>query len=365
MMPILIAVAGIALVGAVVWLIVYVVREATTLKTTAELLQGQLAQFKEGGFDRLVNQKLTSLTERASQEMEAREQLIRRGREELLEQQRRATTAAEEFSRNLGAVTTQVSGLKDLQVKVGELNDLLKPQQLRGELGEVIVRNLIADKLPRGQYEEDYAFADGKKVEFVIKLNNQWIPVDSKLQLEDYKRMRDAADEKQRQSARTEFKRKVKQKLDEVAAYIRPREGTWNFALMVVPSEAVYYDLVAAKDFVEQGGLYDYGRTLNVFLVSPLTFWAYITAIAQGLHGLEIERRAEEILASLQTLSADIRGFASSEFRLIGEHLRNANVKYEEAHDRLRDIEQELTSIERMDTTPTLPNRLVERGTTP
>lgn len=345
-MSIVLTMMAAVILAGLAWLVIYIVREATRLKTTTESLQQQLAQFKEGGFDRLIREKLALLTQRADE-----------SRREVLEHQQRAAKAAEEFNKSLGAVTEQISTLRDLQTRVGELNDLLKPQQLRGELGEVIVRTLIADKLPKAQYEEEYAFADGKKVEFVIKLNDRLIPIDSKLQLEDFKRVREATDERQRQACRTEFKRTVKQKIDEVKAYIRPEEGTFNFALMVIPSEAVFYDLIASKDFTEESGVYDYARSVNVFLVSPLTFWAYLTALAQGLHGLEIERRSGEILASLQTLAGAIRSFAGAEFRLVGEHLRNASTKYDDAKDRLQAIEQHLTTLERAETP-----QLTERG---
>lgn len=333
----------------VVGLVVYVVREATHLKATATSLQFELRQFKEGGFDRLIGDKLSALTTKALQELETRERLIQQSRGELVEHQKKAAEAVEKFKTDLGMVREKLTGLGELSGKVGELNDLLKPQQLRGELGEVIVRTLIADKLPRSQYEEDHTFADGKKVEFAIRLNDRLVPVDSKLQLDAFKRLREAADERQRATLRTEFKRAVKQKIDEVKQYIRPQEGTYNFALMVIPSEAVYYDLVASKDFIEDGGLYDYARSQNVFLASPLTFWAYISAIAHGLHGLEIERRADEILTHLQTLAKDIRQFAQDEFRKLGAHLRNAAGQYDEAERKLRGIEDDLSALERVE----------------
>lgn len=345
----MIALAALAIGLILLALVIYIVREATVLKTTATALQAELQQFKEGGFDRLISEKLSSLTQQAAEELEARERLIQQSRTELLEQQRRTVEATEQFKTDLGTVRTKIEALSELQNQVGELNDLLKPQQLRGELGEVIVRNLLADKLPK-QYEEDYTFSDGKKVEFVIRLNDKLIPVDSKLQLEDFKRMREA-DERQRQVLRTEFKRTVRQKIDEVQQYIRPEEGTANFALMVIPSEAVFYELVAAKEFTEEGGLYEYAQAQHVFLTSPLTFWAYLTTIAQGLKGLEIERRAEEVLSALQTLAADIRNFTSDEFRKLGVHLRNASTQYDEAERTLRDVEHGLTTLERVEST--------------
>jgi len=350
-------VVGLA-VAAIAALAVYIMREAAALRAISMSLQQQLTQFKEGGFDKLVGEKLGAMTQQATREVEARERFIKVQHAELLEQQRRASEAVENFKTDLGMVKAQITSLGELQSKVGELNDLLKPQQLRGELGEVIVRTLIEDKLPRAQYEEEHTFTDGKKVEFVIRLNDRLVPIDSKLQLEDFKRMREAP-EAERARCRTEFKRNVKHKIDEVKAYIRPDEGTHNFALMVIPSEAVFYDIIAHKDFLDENGLFEYARSVNVFLVSPLTFWAYLTAIAQGLRGLEIERRAEEILANLQSLSGAVRGFAGAEFRLLGDHLRNASNKYEEAKERLRGIEQGLAALERVNapqlTEQTLP----------
>lgn len=311
---------------------------------------GQASALKS--LERLVTEKLSLLTDTAAQELERRERTIREVNIKLAEEEQKTREATERFKLDLGSVKTKIDALQELQGQVSELNDLLKPQQLRGELGEVIVRMLIADKLPPAHYEEDYAFTDGKRVEFVIRVDGKLIPIDSKLQLEGFKRMKDAPEDR-RQALRTEFKRSVRQKIDEVREYIKPAEGTYPFALMVIPSEAVYYELIAQKDFVEPGGLYEYARAQRVFLVSPLTFWAYLTVIAQGLQGLEIGRRAEDILASLETIAAQIQRFAGGEFRVLGEHLRNAKVKYDEAQERLRDIDTGLTTLKRLQ--PELP----------
>lgn len=346
----LIAVALLTVVGL---LAVHLLNKATMLELTAKALQDQLTQLKEGGFDRIIGEKLSRLTAHAQSEVEQRGRMIVATEQELLKQQREATNAVASLNKTFGEVTSQIASLSELQTQVGELNNLLKPQQLRGELGEVIVRSLISDKLPRGQYEEEFTFADGKKVEFVIKLQERLIPVDSKLQLEHYRRMREA-DERQRPALRTEFKRAIKQKIDEVKAYIKPEEGTYNFAMMVIPSEAVYYDLIGNKDFTEDGGLYEYAQQQNVFIVSPLTFWAYLTSIAHGLQGLEVGRRAEEILANLQTITRKIRDFSNEEFRVLGAHLRNASSQYDDAQRKLRDIQDRTEKLERSETHPPL-----------
>lgn len=350
-------VLGVVGVAALIGL-VYVVGQAVVLKSTAEALQAELKQFKEGGFDRLITNKLAILTQAAVQELQNREKVIKEISARSLEEEHRTREAAERFKTDLGDVRAKINSLQELQGKVGELNDLLKPQQLRGELGEVIVRTLIADKLPPSQYEEEHTFADGKKVEFAIRLDERLIPVDSKLQLEGYKRMREAPEDR-RQALRTEFKRAIRQKIDEVRGYIKPEEGTYHFALMVIPSEAVYYELIANKDFVEKDGVYDYARSQDVFLVSPLTFWAYLTVIAQGLHGMEVGRRSEEILSSLQSIASHIQQFASDEFRLVGDHLRNAQAKYDAAQKELRDITDGLADLKRLKA-----NRFTEQGVT-
>lgn len=329
--------------------LIYVVRKAAALQSSAAVLQTsaaelkqELQEFKTRSFDDLIRAKLEPF-ERATQD---REKLLQQKENELARQRQETIAQITAIREGFGEVRTKMAQLADLQGKVGELNDLLKPQQLRGELGEVIVRNLLADKLPK-QYAEEYTFSDGKKVEFAIRLGEKLIPVDSKLQIEDYKRLREAQ-ENQRPALRTEFKRKVRQKIDEVKQYIRPQEGTYNFALMVIPSEAVFYELVANKDFTEDGGLYEYAQSNNVFLTSPLTFWAYLVTIAQGMKGLEIEHRAEEVLASLQSLSGQVRSFAQEEFRKVGVHLRNANSQYDQAEKALKDVEQALNNVERI-----------------
>ena len=328
------------LVVALLALVIYLVQKATVLKTTASDLHAQLQQFKEGGFKTLIKEELALLTSHATQH-----QIL-------------ATQATAQIQRDLGLVAKQVQDLDALGHRVGELNDLLKPQQLRGELGEVIVKTLIADKLPPSHYEENYTFRNGKRVEFAIRLNDRFIPIDSKFQLEDFKRLREAPEEK-RPALRAEFKRKVRQKIDEVKEYIRPDEGTYDFALMVIPSEAVFYELIAAKDFVQESGLYDYARASNVFIVSPLTFWAYLTAIAKGLQGLEVGRRAEEIMASLNTFAADVQALIGGDVKVLGDHLRNAMAKYEVTRATLQEIDDGLRSLKRLQHDPATERSLI------
>jgi DNA anti-recombination protein RmuC len=100
---------------------------------------------------------------------------------------------------------------------------------------------------------------------------------------------------------------------------------------------------------VEEDGLDEYARLQNVCIASPNTFWAYVTSISQGLHGLEVERHAEEILSALQRISKDIRNFSQEEFRLLGAHLRNAAKQYDDAERKLREMRDGMASLERIE----------------
>jgi DNA recombination protein RmuC len=173
--------------------------------------------------------------------------------------------------------------------------------------------------------------------------------VDAKLQLEDFKRLR-AAEGSEQKTLRTEFKRKIRQKIDEVRQYIKPEEGTFNFAIMAVPSEAVYYEIIANPEFSEGQDLSSYARAQNVVLVSPSTLWAYLMVIAEGLRGLEFERRASEILDSIKTLSGVARDLYEKEFNVLGSHLRNALGQYDNSERRIRRIKDDLEALERAET---------------
>jgi len=334
--------------------LVGIARYLFNVMSRASQLIEKINEFEKTGLDELIGKKLATFEAEVKRELEAREKLLRAAHEEITEEERKAREAAERFHEAIGAVQKEIEALRDLKPSVSELTDLLKPQQLRGELGEVIVRALIQDKLAGDQYVENFTFSDGKQVEFVIRLNTRLIPVDSKLPLDDFKRMREATDERQRHLYRNEFKRTLKREIDKVKEYIRPEEGTFNFAIMVIPSEAVFYEVIAGKEFREGDGIYQYAISQQVFLTSPNTFWANLTAIQQGLRGVEIERHAEQILAYLQTLANDIRNFSKDEFEVLGKHLKDAWSKFTDAERILRNIQDDLAKLERLEQRPAM-----------
>jgi DNA recombination protein RmuC len=245
----------------------------------------------------------------------------------------------ERFTQAVTEIGKDVEVFQELKQNLSELGNLLKPQQFRGPLGEILVRELIRDKLPAAYLREQHAFRNGTRVDFAIELRGKLIPIDAKFPIENYKRVREAATEAEQRRFRAEFRRDVKRHIDEVAQYIHPDEQTYNFAVMVIPSEGVYYEaIIREEDVTDSSSLYRYATDRNVVAASPYTFWALLTVIEQGLRGFEISKQAERILQAMQVMTHDLQRFSQGEFRLIGEHLKHASRNFDGASDALKGL---------------------------
>jgi len=214
---------------------------------------------------------------------------------------------------------------------VAEVQQLLKVPKLRGTLGETWLEELLRQVLPEPLFTLQYAFRSGERVDAVIRLGERLVPVDAKFPLEACQRMLQAEGDAAARERR-EFRRSLRARVDEIAAkYIRPDEGTYEFALMYVPAENVYYEaVVRGEDLADDGSVVGYALQKKVIPVSPNTFYAYLAAILHGLRGLEVEARAREILEELGALALDFGRFQRA-YELVGTHLGNAQRQYEEA----------------------------------
>jgi DNA recombination protein RmuC len=173
------------------------------------------------------------------------------------------------------------------------------------------------------------------------------VPVDSKFPLENFKRVIAGETEEERKAARKKFATDVKKHIDAIASkYILPDEGTFDFALMYIPAENVYYEVILKDDaFGEEKGLCAYALAQRVIPVSPNSFYAYLQAIVLGLKGLRIEKSAHEIIQHLKRLEGDFQRFRD-DFDVLGKHLGNTRGKYEDAAKRLDRFGEKLASIE-------------------
>jgi DNA recombination protein RmuC len=243
----------------------------------------------------------------------------------------------------LGEVTQRVF---DVGRDIAGLEQLLKSPKIRGGVGETLLENLLAQMLPREQYALQHAFATGDRVDAAIRIGERIVPVDAKFPLENFRRVLEETDEDKRGPLRRAFLRDVKNRVDEIAKkYILPDEGTFDFALMYIPAENIYYEIIV-RDDSEEDSPAAYALARRVVPVSPNTFYAYLRVIVLGLRGLRIERDAQEIQARLGRLRGDLDKFREA-FDVVGRHLTNARNKYDDAASGLGRLEGKLEGIER------------------
>jgi DNA recombination protein RmuC len=220
----------------------------------------------------------------------------------------------------------------DLSQSNQALQNILGGAKTRGILGETTLEKMLADALPKDGYERQYRFASGDVVDTVVRVGDHLLPVDSKFPLESYRRMAAGTD-----GARKEFIQAVRKHADCIAQkYIRPEDGTLDIALMFVPSEGVYYELIAGED-ERIGALNEYCRDRKVFPVSPNTFYACLAAIMLGQKGMKVAENSRHILALIGGLQKDLEAFEIC-YTKIGTHLRNARQNYEDSEIRLAQV---------------------------
>src|ERR1700675_677881 len=228
-----------------------------------------------------------------------------------------------QIQRQLGEV--QQAG-KQMSQTAQTLEGILGGAKSRGSLGEVTLERLLEDSLPSAQYATQYRFSSGEAVDAVIKLRDEKLmAIDSKFPLDAYRRISTEGDE-----ARRAFATAVKGHVDAITKkYIVPDEGTLDVALMFVPSESVYYELLMTEDGKGQP-LDAYCRSKQIIAVSPNTLYAHLCVIAMGLRGMQMEENASQLLESLSGMEKQMEKFADK-FETLGTHLKNAQQSYSES----------------------------------
>jgi len=237
-----------------------------------------------------------------------------------------AVDIAEKLVRVEGATEQMLARANDL----ARLEQILRPPKARGGFGELLLENLLRDRLPPSAYQTQYGFKSGERVDAVIRIE-KLVPIDAKFPLDNFERMVEAENEADCELFAKAFARDVKGHIDAIAnKYVKPAEGTYDFAFMYLPVEGIYYELVSGRT----GALLKYAHDRCVFPVSPTTFTAYLQVIAFGLKGMEFEQNAHEVMAYLADLRKDFGRFRD-DFDLVGKHLGNAHTKYTDAEKRL------------------------------
>jgi DNA recombination protein RmuC len=264
-------------------------------------------------------------------------------------------------SRLISEVTRDLTELKESNKQVLSITDELKllqntlqnPKQ-RGVLGEYFLQSVLENVLSPERFHLQYTFEDGDIVDAVVILDKgKLLPVDSKFSLENYNRLMEEKDKARQQVLITSIKNDLKKRIDETAKYIRPREGTMDFAFMFIPSEAIYYDLLINKVGALQANsrdLIEYAyRDKKVIIVSPTSFMAYLQTVLQGLRSLQIEERAKDIRKNVIELSRHMTAHEAY-MQKLGTSLGTTVNHYNNAHKELKKVDKDVYRI--ADVTP-------------
>jgi DNA recombination protein RmuC len=303
----------------VAWALLRFAREARSL------LDGRL-----GGLETKLERRLGDVETKVDRRLEGLD-----GR--LLTSQQSAGQTASQIAEKLGRVEGATAQMLARANDLARLEQALRPPKARGGFGELLLGNLLRDMLPPDAYRLQHGFRSGERVDAVIRID-KLVPVDAKFPLDNFARLVETEDEAEAALHAKAFERDVKVHVDAIAGkYVRPAEGTYDFALMYLPSESVYYELVCSKD----GTLYRYALSKRVFPVSPSTFHAYLLVITLGLKGLQIEQHAQDVMAYCAGLAKDFDRFRG-EWDTLGKHLTNAQSKYGDAGRRLETVERGL-----------------------
>jgi DNA recombination protein RmuC len=265
-----------------------------------------------------------------------------------------ATRAVTEVHGQLGALGESTRRMEQVGRDIAGLEQILRAPKIRGGFGETLLERLLAEILPTENYRLQHGFRSGDKVDAAVVVANRLVPVDSKFPLENFRRMLEEPDEERRRQVRRAFLRDVRGRVDEIARkYIVPDENTFDFALMYIPAENVYYEVILREESGEDS-LLGYSLSRRVVPVSPNSFYAYLQVILLGLRGLRIEQNAREILGILGRLQADATR-VREHFDTLGRHITNAKNKYDEAATSLARLEGKIEDVAGRGEQPALP----------
>ncbi|OYD15035.1 hypothetical protein CH330_06860 [candidate division WOR-3 bacterium JGI_Cruoil_03_51_56] len=289
---------------------------------------------------RTANQQLADLTTQLNRRLEALDKSMQSTTGLIGDRLDSATRVVKDVSASLGELSQATKQVFDVGKDIASLQDILRAPKLRGIIGELFLGNLLKQVVPNN-YELQHRFRSGEAVDAVVKMAERLVPIDAKFPLEDFQRLTSETDDEKRKPLRRKFLAAVRKHIDAVARkYILPDEGTFDFALMYIPAENVYYETII-KNNPDDDSLTDYAISQKVIPVSPNSLYAYLQAIVLGLRGFQIEKRAGEILKYLGRLQQEFNRFRE-EFEVLGTHVTRASNKYDDVARRLSKLEGKL-----------------------
>lgn len=300
-------------------------------------LNKKLSDLKKNKSDETLLEWLKSMQETVTLSSSDMTKVLQENSKQLNERLDKAASVIKDVGKEVGQMSEIGRNMKELQ-------DFLKSPKLRGNIGEQVLKDLIAQMFPKNSFHLQYQFKSGERVDAAIKTDAGILPIDSKFPMENFQRMAKANAQSNEYSAlQKEFSKDVKKHIAAIARkYILPAEGTMDFALMYVPSESVYYEIVNMTDIM------DYARNERVYIVSPSTLYAHLQTILLSFEGKKIESRSREVFKLLRALQIDYNKVEEN-MGVLGKHINNASSQFSNVATGFNQLGYKLTSTKTLE----------------
>lgn len=221
-------------------------------------------------------------------------------------------------ARVIGDLKQHLGEMSEVGRGIRSLQEFLQSPKLRGNIGEQVLQDMIGQSFPKNSFHLQYAFRSGTKVDAVLKTDAGLLCVDSKFPMENFSKMHKGETEAARSAAKKDFVTDVRKHVSDISKkYILPEEGTMDFALMYIPSEAVYYEMANIEELME------YARRLRVYPVSPNTLYAHLQVLLLSFQGKDLEQKSRHVFQLLRAIQKDY-GKIEDNLGVLGKHINNA-----------------------------------------
>ncbi len=293
-----------------------------------------------------VNEKLDWITQQVDGRLRDNSQSLQNASVELGSKLESAVKAVSDVHEHLGKLEESHRQIYELGKDISGLQDLLRAPKIRGGIGEFFLEDILRQIMPQKFFSFQHEFKSRERVDAVIRFEQGLVPIDAKFPLENFRKYMHSEDEREKESFRKLFISDVKNHIKSISEkYIKPDEGTFDFALMYIPAENVYYETIIKDEKASDGGLFQHALKRKVIPVSPNSFYAYLRVILLGLKGMAVEKSAMKILQNIGSLRGELDKFYE-DFMKVGRHLSNSKSSYDLAERHLTKFNDRLQQID-------------------
>lgn len=312
------------LLGLVIYFALKVNALSTTGADTQKTLEESLRSLDDH-LERRLNDVKEHVTNRVSENM----RFSQSSTKEVNDRLSTASKVIGDLRERISAFEEGSKKITDLGKSIGDLTNVFKAQKMRGGWGEESLESLLIEFMPKDVLEFQYKYRSGDViVDAIVKFNDSFLPIDSKFPLENFIRLNEAKTEEEKTVIKKALKKDIQKHVDDIASkYISKEDKSLDVAFMYIPAENIYYETVIRDD--EDLNIKRYCFDKHVVPVSPSTLYAYIQIVLLGMKGMQVSKKAKEILDSIKTMESEF-GRVLESYSVIGNHLTHAQQKYAE-----------------------------------